>query len=70
MNVMYNWSVDLKELNKYPKQAIIWKLEQIINFGLNGEKIDRLLLKKYWPKLHIDPARKKFLKLLLWPKKF
>jgi len=66
---MYNWSVDLKKLNRHPESAVIWKLEQLINFGLNGEKLDKRLVKKYWAKLHLDPARKKFLKLLLWPKK-
>jgi hypothetical protein len=66
---MYNWSVDLEELKKSPKKAIIWKIEQSINFGLNGEKLNKELIKKYWKKLHIDPARKKFLKFLLWPAK-
>ena len=67
---MYNWSVDLKKLNTNPRKAAIWKLEQAINFGLNGEKINKTLLKKLWHKLHLDPARKKFLKFLLWPKKY
>ena len=66
---MYNWSVDLNKLNKKPKSATIWKLEQAINFGLNGEKLNKRLTKKYWKKLHLDPARKKFLEFLLWPKK-
>lgn len=66
---MYNWSVDLKKLEKYPEEAMLWKLEQTINFGLNGEKLNKTLVKKYWDKLHIDPARKRFLKFLLWPEK-
>lgn len=40
-------------------------MEQIVNFGLAGEKIKEADLRKYLPKLHIDPARKKFLNLLL-----
>jgi len=66
---MYNWSVDLKELNKNPEMAATWKLEQAVNFGLNGTRLDKNLLKKYWSRLRLDPARKNFLKLLLWPKK-
>jgi hypothetical protein len=66
---MNNWSVDLKSLSKNPKSAEIWKLEQAVNFGLNGKKINMALVKKYWNKLHLDPARKEFLKFLLWPKK-
>jgi hypothetical protein len=66
---MYNWSIDLKELKKKPEKAVIWKLEQVINFGLNGEKLSKSLVKRYWHKIHIDPARKRFIKLLLWPLK-
>lgn len=66
---MYNWSIDIKSLNKNSKDAEIWKIEQAINFGLNGQKLNRQLIKKYWNRLHLDPARKKFLKFLLWPKK-
>ncbi len=66
---MYNWSVDLKKLEENPKHAKIWRLEQTINFGLNGDKLNRKSLKEYWNKLHIDPSRKRFLRFLLWPKK-
>lgn len=65
---MYNWSVDLKKIGSTSKEAIIWRLEQAVNFGLNGKKLDKALLKKYWQKLRLDPHRKRFLKLLLWPK--
>lgn len=67
---MYNWSVDIKQLNKHPAAARLWKLEQTINFGLNGRKINKTQLKRNWARLHLDPARKKFLQSLLWPKKF
>lgn len=62
---MYNWSTDTKELKKDPKKYAIWKLEQTINFGLNNKKIDKKELKKHWHELHLDPARKKFLRLFL-----
>ena len=63
---MYNWSVDLKSLNRKKEAAIIWKLEQSINFGLNKRKLSRVLVKKYWDKLRLDPQRKKVLQFLLW----
>lgn len=66
---MYNWSVDLTKLKKKPRIFAIWKIEQAINFGLNGEKLNKELVKKLWKKLHLDPSRKKFLRFLLWPKK-
>ena len=66
---MYNWSVDEKQFKKAdPKAYEIWKLEQAINYGLGGKKISGKLTKKYWPYLDLDPLKKKFLSLLLWPK--
>lgn len=65
---MRNWSVDEKVLKKDKHAHTIWKLEQMVNFGLGKEKIDRKLLKKYWTELQLDSHRKKFLKLLLYGK--
>lgn len=62
---MYNWSVDEKELKKDARQYAKWALEQQINFGLNGKKIKESLLREYWNDLALDPARKRFLNLLL-----
>lgn len=62
---MYNWSTDEKELKKDPENYKIWRLEQLANFGLNGEKIKLEDLKKYWDKIKIDPARRKFLSAIL-----
>lgn len=65
---MYNWSVDLKKLKKNKKAYTIWKLEQMVNFGLNGKKINRKELITHWKELSLDPAKKRFLSLLLWGK--
>ena len=62
---MYNWSVAEKELKEYPEQHAIWRLEQLINFGLNNEKIDRKELIRYFPQLQLDPARRRFFEFLL-----
>lgn len=62
---MYNWSVNEKELSKDPEKYAIWKLEQMANFGLGGDKFNRAELERYWDKLNLDPARKKFLELIL-----
>lgn len=62
---MYNWSVDTKFLAKYPQKYKIWRLEQLINFGLGEQKINRSDLKKYFLKLTVDPQKKKYLKFLL-----
>jgi len=67
---MYNWSIDEKQFKKAdPKGYEIWKLEQAINYGQAGEKLNENLVKKYWPliKNKIDPYYRDFLELLLWP---
>ena len=65
---MYNWTVDENRLKKNKKRYAIWKLEQMINFGLNGEKINIRDLKRHWNKLQLDSTRKRFLQLLLHEK--
>jgi len=62
---MYNWSVDEEYLAKFPEKYKIWKLEQLINFGLGGDKINRKDLEKYFNVLHIDPVKKKYLRFML-----
>jgi hypothetical protein len=65
---MFNWSTDTKELKKDKKKYAIWHLEQLVNFGLGKEKISRDALKKNWHNLNLDKNKKKYLKMLLWPK--
>ena len=46
------------------EEAKQW-LNQLINFGLNGERLDLKQVKKHWLKIDTDPATKKFLKLII-----
>lgn len=62
---MYNWSVDEKILKKDKRGYAIWKLEQMVNFGLNNERIDERTLRRYLPEMNIDPFRRKFFELIL-----
>ncbi len=62
---MYNWNTNVAVLKKDPDKFKIWSLEQAINFGLNGKKIDKKEVKKYFSKLKLDPSRAKFIQLLL-----
>jgi len=64
---MRNWSTDTKELRKDPEQYAVWRLEQLVNFGLGEEKIRESSLRKHWKQLHIDPRKKRYLETLLWP---
>ena len=63
---MYNWSTDEEQLKINPEKYAIWKLEQMVNFGLGGERLNAGDLKKYWSKIIIDPAKRNFLELLLY----
>lgn len=62
---MYNWSTNTEELKKDPERYAKWRLEQLINFGLDGERLDESLVRKYWGVLRLDAARKRFLSILL-----
>ena len=62
---MYNWSTDETKLQEHGEDYTIWRLEQMVNFGLGDERISEVALRKHWQDINIDPARKKFLTLLL-----
>ena len=65
---MYNWSVDEKQFKKAdPEGYQIWRLEQMINYGTAGEKLNERLVRKYWDKLYMDPPTRAYLRFLLWP---
>lgn len=66
---MINWSIDeAKFKKKYPKEYKVWRLTQLINYGLDGEKLNTKEVKKYWPLLKnkIDMSTKRYLGFLLW----
>lgn len=62
---MRNWSVDVSKFEKNSDAYKIWRLEQLINFGLGKEKLSRRELQKYLPKLNIDPGKRRYLEFLL-----
>ncbi|MDA1317232.1 MAG: hypothetical protein O3B87_04370 [bacterium] len=64
---MKNWSTNTKRLKQNIRAYTIWKLEQMINFGLNNHKLSLKALKKYWNTLEIDPNKRNFLKKIVWP---
>ncbi len=66
---MYNWNTDTAQLKKNPEKYTIWKLEQLVNYGLDGGKIDRNELITCWDRITIEPQYRKFLQFLLWPPK-
>jgi hypothetical protein len=68
---MFNWSVDEKKFKKeHPRKYRLWRLVQLINYGLDGEKLDKKELMRAWPKIHklLDPNVKVYFDYLLWGK--
>ncbi len=65
---MYNWSVNTTRFKKNSAEYIKWKLEQTINYGLNNNKLHEEELRKYLPKLTIDPHKRRYLEFLVYGK--
>jgi len=62
---MKNWSTNIKKLKENKDKFTIWKLEQLVNFGLGKKRIKKSELKKYWKIINIDPLKRKFLSLFI-----
>ena len=70
---MYNWSVDEKAFKKRnPEGYRLWRLVQLINYGLDGEKLDEDEVKKAWPKIKddLDPYSRRAIEYLLRQKAY
>ena len=68
---MYNWSTDEEKFKKSnPKKYKLWRITQLINYGLDGEKLDREEVKKAWPKIKdkLDPYKARAIEFILWGK--
>ena len=68
---MINWSTDEEKFKKEsPGEYAVWRLTQLINYGLDGEKLDAVKVKKSWNKIKIkiDASTKNYLEYLLWGK--
>lgn len=64
------WDYTNEEYQKQATADPVWRLERMINYGTNGEKINRKLLERYLPQLNIPDNRRAFLELLVWNKPF
>ena len=64
---MHNWDYPkIVEKTADPK----WRLERLLTYGLNGERLNREELKEYLPKLKIPEDTRALFELLLWNKPF
>ena len=60
----YIWDYDVKSLDLSKPSVLLWYLKRKIDYG-DWEVLDRKTLKKYLPKLKIDPYLKQILKSFL-----
>lgn len=70
---MINWSTDEKKFKKEnPKEYKLWRLAQLINYGLDGEKLSLSEVKKSWGRIqdNLDPYKKRALEYLIWDKQY
>lgn len=65
---MRNWSIDEDYLKKFPLKYKLWLLVQSLSYGLDGEKLNKKEVIKYWGRIkdQLDPVRRSYLKFLLW----
>lgn len=68
---MRNWNTDVTKF-KNLKEKRLWELAQLINYGLDGEKLDEKELTGCWSELkpRLDPDRARMLEFLLWQKAY
>lgn len=70
---MFNWSTDEKKFRKEsPEQYKLWRMIQLVNYGLDREKLDKEEIKKAWPKIkkRLDPYKKRLMEYYLWGKRY
>lgn len=71
--MVVNWNTDEAYMKRNdPEGYKIWRIAQMINYGLWGEKLDKREVLKYWDKIKdaIDIDAKKTLEFFLWGKKW
>lgn len=70
---MISWSTDeVKFKQNDPVKYRLWQLTQLINYGLDGEKLDKKEVKAAWPKIKskLDPYKARLIEYLLWDKQY
>lgn len=55
-----------------PEKYRRWRLVQMINYDLQGEKLDRNEVKELWPEIKddIEPYARRFFEFMLWRKTY
>ena len=67
---MYNWSTDEEYLKQFPDKYEKWRLLQLINYGLDGERISLKRLRELWPEIKeevLDEIKIKYFEKYVFP---
>jgi len=66
---MKNWNVDTSKFTS-KKSKRLWELSQLVNYGLDGKKLDLSEIKDNWLELKsdLDPERARMLEYYIWGK--
>ena len=64
---MHNWDYPKQDNTKRDEK---WRLERLLTYGFDNDKINKNALKKHWNELKIPLHTKVFFELLLWNKPF
>lgn len=71
---MYNWShIDEEAMKRdNPEKYRLWRIVEVINSDMLGEKLEKKVIKALWPKIkvQIDPWTRRALEYLLWGKRY
>ena len=70
---MINWNTDEKIFKKlHLKEYKLWRITQLINYGLDGELLDKKEVIHAWSEIkdRLNPDRRKVLEFFIWNKKW
>lgn len=68
---MKNWNTDATKFNN-EKDKKVWELIQKIEYGLDGEVLQKKVVLKYWEDIkdQIAPENRRLLEFYLWGKQY
>ena len=66
---MKNWNTDTSKFST-PDEKRVWELQQMIEYGFDGETVKKEEFLFYWPRLRdtINPVKRRLFELVLWNK--
>ncbi len=71
---MYNWShIDEEAMKKQdPEKYKKWRIVQMLNFDMQGERLDREEVKRYWQEIkeELVPEVRQLIEYILWNKQY